>query len=88
MKLGVYGILIIFGLFILLLVFNPKLSCFGKRVRSPFYPLVRKRRQKGKPVPHDYGFRLSDAGTAERKEGLARPKKPDRKTEDYGFRLD
>ncbi len=36
--------MVIFGLFILLLALNPKLSCFGKRIASPFYPLARKRR--------------------------------------------
>jgi hypothetical protein len=70
MGIGAYGILVIFGLFILLLVVNPKLSCFGKRIRSPFYPLVRKKRlakradgtgnapgDAGKKT-EDYGFRL------------------------------
>ena len=70
MGIGAYGILVIFGLFILLLVVNPKLSCFGKRIRSPFYPLVRRKRLAKKAdgtekVPgdagkknEDYGFRL------------------------------
>jgi hypothetical protein len=70
MGIGAYGILVIFGLFILLLAVNPKLSCFGKRIRSPFYPLVRKKRlakradgtgkapgDAGKKT-EDYGFRL------------------------------
>ena len=39
MSFGAYGILIILGLFILLLAVNPKLSCFGKRIKSPFFPL-------------------------------------------------
>ena len=39
MSFGAYGLLVIFGLFILLLAVNPKLSCFGKRIASPFYPL-------------------------------------------------
>lgn len=70
MGIGAYGILVIFGLFILLLVVNPKLSCFGKRIKSPFYPLVRRKRLAKKAdgaekVPgdaakktEDYGFRL------------------------------
>ena len=69
MGIGAYGILVIFGLFILLLAVNPKLSCFGKRIKSPFYPLVRRKRtaQKadGKGGPEgdnkkteDYGFKL------------------------------
>jgi len=70
MGIGAYGLLVIFGLFILLLAVNPKLSCFGKRIKSPFYPLVRRKRQvkrtdgKG-PGPEgtekkaeDYGFKL------------------------------
>ena len=68
MGIGAYGILVIFGLFILLLAVNPKLSCFGKRIRSPFYPLVRRKRQAGRPdgqgpegakkKTEDYGFKL------------------------------
>lgn len=70
MGIGAYGILVIFGLFILLLAVNPKLSCFGKRIQSPFYPLARRKRQakraEGKgPGPdgagkktEDYGFKL------------------------------
>ena len=70
MGIGAYGILVIFGLFILLLAVNPKLSCFGKRIKSPFYPLVRRKRQAKKaggtkPGPdgtgkktEDYGFKL------------------------------
>lgn len=70
MSIGAYGILVIFGLFILLLVANPKLSCFGKRIKSPFYPLVRRKQMakraadKGagpdgaKKKTEDYGFKL------------------------------
>ena len=70
MGIGAYGILVIFGLFILLLAVNPKLSCFGKRIKSPFYPLVRRKRQakrtEGKEAgpdgarkkTEDYGFKL------------------------------
>ncbi len=64
MNLGTYGILIVFAAFIILLILNPKLSCFGRRVRSPFYPILR-RRQKKAPAQDpadkkgdDYGFRL------------------------------
>jgi hypothetical protein len=76
MSFGAYGLLVIFGLFILLLAINPKLSCFGKRIKSPFYPLARKRRLKKK---------AGEAGTAGGEEGENAPRK---KTEDYGFRLD
>jgi hypothetical protein len=69
MGIGAYGILVIFGLFILLLAVNPKLSCFGKRIKSPFYPLVRRKRQEKradgkrgaegeKKKTEDYGFKL------------------------------
>lgn len=88
MRLGVYGILIILALFILLLILNPKLSCFGKRVRSPLYPLWRKRKKKEKLAPHDYGFHLVDSESREKKKEPAGVKKPEKKTEDYGFRLD
>ena len=41
-------ILIIFAAFVLLLIINPNMSCFGKRITSPFYPLLKKKRLKGK----------------------------------------
>ena len=62
-------ILIIFAAFVLLLIINPNMSCFGKRITSPFYPLLRKKRLKGKTgaatgagekaaqKTEDYGFR-------------------------------
>lgn len=64
MSWGTYAILVVFGLFVLLLILNPNMSCFGKRVRSPFYPLFRKKRLKEKAAKkaaqktEDYGFRL------------------------------
>jgi len=68
MSWGTYAILVVFGLFILLLILNPNMSCFGKRLRSPFYPVLRKRRLKNKAgkeagekpaqKTEDYGFRL------------------------------
>jgi hypothetical protein len=77
MSFGAYGLLIIVGFFILLLVLNPKLSCFGKRIKSPFYPLTRKRHLKKK------------AGETEKAGGEEGEKNaPRKKTEDYGFRLD
>ncbi len=66
MNWGMYGILVILGLFILLLIFNPNLSCFGKRVKSPLYPLFRKKRAKKKT--EDYGFRLVE-GNQKQKAG-------------------
>ena len=57
------AILIIFAAFVLLLILNPNMSCFGRRLKSPFYPLVRKRRmkaaegaKKAPPKTEDYGF--------------------------------
>ena len=44
MNWGVTGLLIVFAAFIVLLVFSPSLSCFGRRLKSPFYPLTRRRR--------------------------------------------
>lgn len=61
MKWSLTGILIIFAAFILLLIFNPNMSCFGRRIKSPFYPLFRKKRrkeeaEKAPPKTEDYGF--------------------------------
>jgi hypothetical protein len=92
MKFGTYGILIIFGLFILILILNPRLSCFGKQIRSPFYPLLRKRKEKEKkkaaPKAQDYGFHLVDQESAKPGQPSEPEKKPVKKTDDYGFRLD
>jgi hypothetical protein len=48
MSWSTYAILIIFAAFVLLLVINPNMSCFGKRITSPLYPLLRKKRLKEK----------------------------------------
>ena len=102
MNLGAYGILVVFAAFIILLFLNPNLSCFGKKIRSPLYPLIgRKKTSPKNVVTDDYGFKLVEDD--ERKtslpsaSGLASPgleksaqttrKKP-LKTEDYGFKLD
>ncbi len=96
---GAYAFLIIFGAFVLLMIINPNLSCFGRRIKSPFYPL-RRRRQEKKGVSAnvrqkmtDYNFNLG--GSPAPKPGApAGPgpkpadKKTDKKTDDYGFRLD
>lgn len=63
MAWGTYGILIVFGAFILLLIFSPNLSCFGKRVKSPLYPFFRKKKKKIKA--EDYGFHLVDVGAGQ-----------------------
>lgn len=59
-----YVILIIFGLFILLAILNPNFSCFGKMIKSPFYPMLRKKKRKAKEA-EDYGFYLVDDGKKE-----------------------
>ena len=61
MKWSTLAILIIFGAFVLLLILNPNMSCFGRRIKSPFYPLLRKKKMKDQakkpPQTDDYGFR-------------------------------
>ena len=64
MKWSMTAILIIFAAFVLLLILNPNMSCFGRRVKSPFYPLLRKKRLKDRagepkepPKTEDYGFK-------------------------------
>ena len=92
MNLGTYGILIAFGLFIVILILNPRISCFGKRIRSPFYPLLRKgkgkEKKKAAPQAQDYGFHLVDKESAGPGRQDEPKKKPVKKTDDYGFRLD
>ena len=75
MNLGVYGILVIFGIFIVLLIINPNMSCFGKRVSSPLYPLFRKRKRR-KIKTEDYGFHLSEE-EARKKTGKTQGKDED-----------
>ena len=88
MNWGLYGILIIFALFILLLIFNPNLSCFGRKIRSPFYPLLRKKKREVKT--EDYGFRLVNKSSKreEKKSTEDKEMKKIKKGDDYGFRLD
>jgi hypothetical protein len=79
MRWQFYGIIIVFALFVLALIFNPTLTCFGKKLKSPFYPLLRKKKRKLKT--DDYGFSL----------GAKRPKEKTKQrmqklgTKDYGF---
>lgn len=75
----IYGIITIVGLFVIILILNPKLSCFGKRIKSPLYPLFRKRKHKLKT--EDYGFSLVD----EKAKQKAKEKRQELKTRDYGF---
>jgi hypothetical protein len=66
MSWGYYGILVIFVAFFLLLVLSPNLSCFGKKLRSPFYPLLRRKKAKKKIKAEDYGFSLVNAKDKEK----------------------
>ncbi len=85
MSWTIYGILIIFGLFIVLMIINPNLSCFGRRIRSPFYPITRKKKMRA--VSRDYKFEPGGPGTKTGQPGQAEgPGK--KKAEDYGFKLD
>jgi hypothetical protein len=93
MNWGVTGLLVLFGAFILLLIINPNLSCFGRRLKSPLYPLWRKKKlardeenRKARLIKtEDYGFKLSDDGLAP---VPGSPTKAKNKAEDYGFKLD
>jgi len=84
MNLGLYGLVIVFGAFIILLIINPNLSCFGKRLKSPFYPLLRKK----KASVSKFGQRTQAGGGQGQTDGSGGPKKPGKATEDYGFHLD
>jgi hypothetical protein len=96
MKLALYGILIILALFIVLMVFNPNLSCFGRKLKSPLYPVLRKKKQKQKKIKTvDYGFDLGNPGE-KRTQGASTKKqtqqkrstlRPNMAAEDYGFDL-
>jgi len=84
MNVALYGILIILGLFIILLVFNPNISCFGKKLKSPFYPVFRKKTRRNiKTV--DYGFDLGGGTKKAQEKGLKTKRTIG--TEDYGFDL-
>ncbi len=64
MNFGLIVLITLFVAFILLLLFNPNLTCFGRRLRSPFYPLRRRRllaaKGKNQLKPEDYGFSLTE----------------------------
>lgn len=92
-----YGIVIIFAAFVVLMIINPKMSCFGKKLASPLYPLTRRRKQRQRRIKtEDYGFHLDDTDKKgpgiKRKMGdedlfLNQFKDKKSKTKDYGFRL-
>ena len=78
MNVGFVGLLVLFALFIILLVVNPKLSCFGRRITSPLYPLFRKKKLKKSEELRRAGSKEVSVG------GKDRGQPP----EDYGFKLD
>jgi len=92
-----YGIIIIFAAFVVLMIINPKLSCFGKKLASPLYPLTRQRKQRQRRIKaEDYGFHLDDAD--EKSPSIKRKMEDEElfldqfkhkkiKAKDYGFRL-
>ena len=96
----VYAIFIVFGVFVILIIVDPRLSCFGRKIRSPFYPITRKKKQKQLQT-QDYGFALVDEdmemnpSLTGRKDhnkvspdkGAGKTGKKELKTEDYGFKL-
>lgn len=98
MNWATYGVIIVFGAIVVLIILNPNLSCFGRRITSPLYPLLRhkKKRQKGLKT-EDYGFRLSEEKQKRVPSGqrldeeeasfLDQFKDKKRKTKDYGFHL-
>ncbi len=79
MRWQIYGIIIVFALFVLALIFNPTLSCFGKKLKSPLYPLFRKKKRKLKT--EDYGFSLGNKRAKEKTKEMAQKLG----IKDYGF---
>ncbi len=65
-------------------MFNPNISCFGKRIRSPFYPALRKRTRK-KTRTTDYGFDLGGGEKRSQEKVLETKRTP--AIQDYGFDL-
>ncbi|MGB9835333.1 MAG: hypothetical protein ACPLRX_01175 [Candidatus Saccharicenans sp.] len=86
MSWTIYAILIIFGLFIVLMIINPNLSCFGRRIRSPFYPVIRKRKMK--IAARDYKFDVTGEGQAKKTPAAGDPEVKKKLEDEYGFKLD
>jgi hypothetical protein len=68
MNWRIYLILVIFALFFIILIFNPNLSCFGRRIRSPLYPLFRRKKKEIKTEDYDFSL-VDDQGKLRPKEG-------------------
>ncbi len=63
MNWATYGVIIIFGAFVILIILNPNLSCFGRKITAPLYPILRHKRKSQKRIKtQDYGFHLSNEG--------------------------
>jgi hypothetical protein len=98
MNWAAYGVIIIFGAFIILMILNPNLTCFGRKITSPLYPVLRhKKKSQNRIKTQDYGFKLSDDGKEITHQGqrigedeelfLDQFKNKKYKTKDYGFKL-
>jgi Sec-independent protein translocase protein TatA len=98
MNIGVVGILLVFAVFIVLIATNPRLSCFGKKIASPFYPLFRRKRMARESElrrkerlkqmkTEDYGFRLDEAGEGP-SEISEKARKKAKTADEYGLKLD
>jgi hypothetical protein len=98
MNWATYGIIIIFGAFLILMILNPNLSCFGRKIMSPLYPVLRHKKKSQRRIKtQDYGFKLSDDGERSIHPGqrgdedeelfLSQFKDKKYKTKDYGFNL-
>ncbi len=96
MTLAMYGILVILILFIVLMVFNPSLSCFGRKLKSPLYPVLRKKKRNQKKMKTvDYGFdlgssqknRAQGASTQKHAQHGSPATRKNRVPQDYGFDL-
>jgi hypothetical protein len=98
MDWATYGVIIIFGAFVILMILNPNLSCFGRKITSPLYPVLRHKKKSQKRIKtQDYGFKLSEDGEKlvlpgqrvgeEEELFLDQFKDKKYKTKNYGFKL-
>ena len=80
------------------MILNPNLSCFGRKIASPLYPILRHKKKSQKRIKtQDYGFKLSENGKnaghhsqmSDEDEDLFLEQFKDKKykTKDYGFKL-
>ncbi len=99
MNIGVIGILVVFAVFIVLIAANPRLSCFGRKIASPFYPLFRRKRMADEKrrqyqdhlrniKTEDYGFKLDDSAGTSGPAVSEEARKKAKSADDYGLKLD